>query len=197
MGPLDEVLRFLSKGCGAVGLASVLLARLAGARLIICTDMNMMRLKMAKNFGAYEVLDMSSDVYLSPEQCAERISTLTGPQGLQIAIECSGQVAATEKGMSLSARNGRYLFVGTWAGVGTVPISPFEVVHKALKIVGTTYASPENYHLAARIVQANYTKFPLVDCVTHRYRLDQVQDGAETVSSGKAFKIVIDPQEVE
>ena len=195
LGPFQRGSNVLVQGCGAVGLAAVMLARLAGAKMVICIDGNESRIEMAKRFGADQVLDIRSKDYGTIAQRAKRIASLVGAQGLSLAIECSGVAAAVEEGLPLLARNGRYLLVGTWAGAGNVLLSPFEVVRRALKIVGTTYASPENYYEAARIVEANHHIFPLADCVTHRFRLDQVQEAFSAVASGSAIKAVIMPQE--
>ncbi|CAN9259597.1 unnamed protein product [Alternaria alternata] len=172
-----------------------MLARLAGVKTVICVDGNQARMEMAKRFGADEVLDIHSKDHGTAGQRAERIASLVGAQGLSLAIECSGRAAALEEGLTLLARNARYLLVGTWAGSGNVPVSPFDVVRKAPKIIGTTYASPENYYEAARIMETNYRVFPLADCVTHRFRLDQVQEAFCVVTSGSAIKAVIMPQE--
>ncbi|KAJ6194065.1 hypothetical protein J3E72DRAFT_398294 [Bipolaris maydis] len=191
LGPIQRGSNVLVQGCGAVGLASIMLARLAGAKTVICVDGNQSRMEMAERFGADEVLDIHSKDYGT----AERIASLLGAQGFSLAIEYSGRAAVVEEGLTLLAHNARYLLVGTWAGSGNVPLLPFDVVRKALKIIGITYESPENYYEAARIVETNCCLFPLADCVTHRFRLDQVQETFSVVTSVSAIKAVIMPQE--
>jgi threonine dehydrogenase-like Zn-dependent dehydrogenase len=171
-----------------------MMAKLAGARIVICIEGNKHRIDMAKRFGADEVLDMTDDKFHSLEARAARIAELVGPKALQVAIECSGHPAAVEEGVQLLTRNGRYLLLGTWAGAGTVPLSPFQVVHKALRIVGSTYSTPKHYYEAARLIETNYEKFPLTSCVTHRFTLDRVEEAFTTVLSGSAIKVVIEPQ---
>ncbi|EMD87171.1 hypothetical protein COCC4DRAFT_150678 [Bipolaris maydis ATCC 48331] len=184
LGPIQRGSNVLVQGCGAVGLASIMLARLAGAKTVICVDGNQSRMEMAERFGADEVLDIHSKDYGT-----------AGAQGFSLAIEYSGRAAVVEEGLTLLAHNARYLLVGTWAGSGNVPLLPFDVVRKALKIIGITYESPENYYEAARIVETNCCLFPLADCVTHRFRLDQVQEAFSVVTSVSAIKAVIMPQE--
>ncbi|KAL6232488.1 hypothetical protein BDW75DRAFT_217707 [Aspergillus navahoensis] len=194
MGPIERGSAVLVQGCGAVGLAAIFLAKIAGAREIICIESNPTRIQMANRFGATEVLDMSSGEYSTQQARAQRIQEIAGPRGLELAIECSGHAAAVEEGLAVVGRNARYLLVGTWAGAGTVPLSPFETVHKALKIIGTTYASPENYFQAARLVEAHFREFPFTDCVTHRFPLSKVGEALQTVTTGTAVKVVIEPQ---
>ncbi|KAL3451709.1 hypothetical protein BJX65DRAFT_223658 [Aspergillus insuetus] len=194
MGPINRGEAVLIQGCGAVGLAAIFLSKIAGARSIICIEGNAERRRMAERFGATEVLDMRSAEYGTVEARARRIREIVGARGLELAIECSGHAAAVEEGLALVGRNARYLLVGTWAGAGTVALSPFETVHKALKIIGTTYASPENYYQAARLVETHFREFPFADCVTHRFPLSQVAEALQTVAAGAAVKVVIEPQ---
>lgn len=192
-GPIQAGSNVLIQGCGAVGLAATMLARLAGARQIICIDSNVKRLEMVGKFGATCLLNMQSEEYRSREQRKSKIDEVVGRQGLNLAIECSGHASAVEEGLALLARNARYLLVGTWAGAGVVGLSPFEVVNKALKIIGTTYASPENYYQAARLVEDNFERFPLASCVTHHFPITAVEEALNTVASGNAVKVVIVP----
>lgn len=194
MGPIERDSTVLIQGCGAVGLAATFLAKIAGARKIICVDSNPLRLEMAKRFGATDILNMTEGDNQSPEGRTKKVKELVGPRGLQLGIECSGHAAAIEEGLGMLGRNSRYLLVGTWAGAGTVNLSPFHTVNKALKIIGTVYASPEDYYNAARLVEANHEKFPFEDCVTHRFPLNEVSSALECVASGSAVKVVIVPQ---
>lgn len=63
LGPIQRGSNVLVQGCGAVGLASIMLARLAGAKTVICVDGNQSRMEMAERFGADEVLDIHSKDY--------------------------------------------------------------------------------------------------------------------------------------
>jgi 5-exo-hydroxycamphor dehydrogenase len=91
------------------------------------------------------------------------------------------------------ARSGKYLLVGTWAGSSTVPFSPFEVVQKALTVVGSTFASPKHYYRAARLVEANHERFPFAQCVTHKYGLCDAKEALRAVGAGEVVKAVIIP----
>lgn len=51
LGPIQTNSAVLVQGCGAVGLAAIMLAKLAGARVIVCIDANPVRLEMARRFG--------------------------------------------------------------------------------------------------------------------------------------------------
>ena len=119
---------------------------------------------------------------------------MAGSKGVSLVVECSGNASAFEEGIELLARSGTYLLVGTWAGSSKVQLSPFDVVQKGLKIIGSTYCSPWCYYRAAQLVQANYQRFPLASCVSKTYSLESAHQALEDVAAGKVVKAVIDPQ---
>lgn len=183
------------QGAGPVGLAAVMLSKLGGAANIVCIEANQARLQRARDFGATVLVDMQDDSLNTVEDRAKHVNAAVGERGVNLVIECSGAIPAFEEGMGLLARNGQYLLVGTWAGSSKVQISPFDIVRKALRVVGSTYSSPSGYYRATKLVQAHHQTFPLADCVTHRYSLRDSQRALDDVLDGKVVKAVIYPQE--
>ncbi|KAM5343912.1 hypothetical protein ACJ41O_012449 [Fusarium nematophilum] len=181
------------QGVGPVGLAAIMMARLAEAAHIACIDRVDARLQRAKDFGATLLVDIRKPELSTREARRSFINSAVGVRGVGLVIECSGNAAAFEEGIGLLARSGKYLLVGTWAGNSTVPFCPFEVVQKALTLVGSTFASPKHYYRAARLVEANHERFPLGQCVTHKYGLQDTGEALRVVGKGEAVKAVIIP----
>jgi aryl-alcohol dehydrogenase len=71
-------------GTGAVGLAAVMAAHLAGAEPIIGVDLNPARLKLALELGATHVIDNGQ------EEVASRIEQITG-RGVDYVLEITGE----------------------------------------------------------------------------------------------------------
>ena len=176
------------QGAGAVGLAAIMMARLAGANKIAVIEANKLRMEKAEEFGADICLDITNT---TQEDRAAKINDLMGFRGVTLVIECSGVLAAVSEGLGLLARNGKYLLVGTWAGRGTSSFDPFIIVNKAITIQGSTYCAPKDYHNAVRIVERNHERFPMASCITHQFSLQDTQKGLETVLRGEAVKAVI------
>ncbi len=196
LGGIKSGCSVVVQGAGPVGLAALMLCKLAGAEHIICIEGNKARLSRAKSFGATVLVDFHDDKLQTREARKASITQKIGKPGVDLVIECSGNAAALEEGMALLGRSGKYLLVGTWAGADTVPISPFHIVQNALQIIGSTYASPSSYYRAIKIVRANWKDFPLVECVTHKYELSEAQKALEAVAAGEVVKAVIYPQGV-
>ena len=72
-------------GTGAVGLAAVMAARLAGAGPIIGVDLNPRRLKLALELGATQVIDNRQ------EDVVSRLATITG-SGVDYVLEITGSL---------------------------------------------------------------------------------------------------------
>jgi len=72
-------------GCGGVGNAAVLGARLAGARTVIGVDIDSRKLEWAKQFGANHVINSRET------DPVERIQELTGGNGADVVIEAIGR----------------------------------------------------------------------------------------------------------
>ena len=74
-------------GTGAVGLAAVMAARLAGAHPIIGVDLNPMRLELALELGATHVIDSRR------EDVVSRLQEITG-RGVDYVLEITGDLEA-------------------------------------------------------------------------------------------------------
>ncbi|MEX0875084.1 MAG: S-(hydroxymethyl)mycothiol dehydrogenase [Actinomycetota bacterium] len=72
-------------GCGGVGNSAILGSRLAGARKIIAVDVDARKLELAKDFGATDTVDAST------QDPVEAIKELTDGFGVDVAIEAVGR----------------------------------------------------------------------------------------------------------
>jgi len=88
VGQGDSVAVF---GCGGVGCAAIAGARLAGASRIIGVDLDARKLELAKQFGATDVVDASTD------DPVEVIRSLTDGNGADVCIEAVGDPQVFEQ----------------------------------------------------------------------------------------------------
>jgi S-(hydroxymethyl)mycothiol dehydrogenase len=78
-------------GCGGVGCAAIAGARLAGATTIIAVDLDGRKLDAAREFGATDVVDASS------EDVVEAVRALTNGHGADVCIEAVGNPTVMEQ----------------------------------------------------------------------------------------------------
>ncbi len=107
----------LVTGQGAVGLLTLVVARLAGAHRIVVSDRYEVRLMLASQFGA----DLAWNV--NEGSVAEAVHARWGSEGLDEAFECSSSYEALSDAMAVLKRNGRMVVVAQLKG--QYPSHPF------------------------------------------------------------------------
>jgi aryl-alcohol dehydrogenase len=100
---------FVAFGAGAVGLAAVMAAKIAGATKVIAVDINAERLKLASEIGATHTVNSSET------DAVAKIMEITGT-GADFSLECSGRPAVLRQAIDCLG------FFGTCGIVGATPI---------------------------------------------------------------------------
>ena len=93
-------------GCGGVGSAAIVGARLAGAQTIIAVDIDDRKLEWARDFGATHTIN-SSDT-----DPVEAIRALTGGNGVNVAIEAVGRPETYRQAFYARDHAGTVVLVG-------------------------------------------------------------------------------------
>ncbi len=78
-------------GCGGVGCAAIAGARLNGAATIVAVDLDPRKLELARQFGATDTVDAST------EDVVSRVRELTGGNGADVCIEAVGHPGVMEQ----------------------------------------------------------------------------------------------------
>lgn len=134
-------------GAGAIGLLTLLAARLRGAGSIVVTDRNEHRLAMARSLGADQAInvDISDPVTI--------VRNATGGRGADAVFEAVG-ISATVAQSLATARSGGHV---TWIGnsLPTVELSMQELVTRELTLRGV-YAFNEEFDQAAAAIAAGW-----------------------------------------
>jgi threonine dehydrogenase-like Zn-dependent dehydrogenase len=101
LGGIKSGCSVVVQGAGPVGIAALMLCKLARAEHIICIEGNAARLSRAKDFGASVLVDFQNVRLRSTEARKAYIAQAVGRVGVDLVIECSGNTAAFEEGMGL------------------------------------------------------------------------------------------------
>lgn len=183
----DEV---LVQGAGPVGLAATAIARASGAQRIVVVGGPAARLRMARRLGADETVDIGEH-----PDAAARASLIRGllPRGADVVVEAAGVQSAFPEGLELVARRGRYLVVGLHHGAGTEAIDPRAINRANVSVFGSALEQPGHQYEAIRFVARHHERLPLAEVVTHRFPLERAQEALETMESGAAIKVVLEP----
>ena len=116
-------------GTGGIGLSSLLLAKMLGARVVV-VDIVEEKLAHAQSLGA------DAAVNASTQDVAEAIRDITGG-GAQVSIEALGIEATTNASVECLATLGRHVHVGLPVGDGMLRINIRAIYTKQLAFYGT------------------------------------------------------------
>jgi S-(hydroxymethyl)mycothiol dehydrogenase len=173
-------------GCGGVGDAAILGARLAGARTIIGVDIDPRKLEWARQFGATHVINSRET------DPVERIRELTGGNGADVVIEAIGRPETY-----LQAFYGRDL-AGTVVLVG-VPTPDMRLEAPLLDFFGRGGALKSSWYgdclperdfpmLTDLYLQG---RLPLEKFVSETIALDQVEPAFAKMERGEVLRSVV------
>lgn len=172
-------------GCGPIGLMSIAVLKMAGARAVFATDINPERLEMATRMGADLALDARDDV-------VARIRAETDGNGVDILMEMSGSSPALHQGLAALTNGGRVSLLGTHTVPATIDLSK-EVIFKGLRIYGITGRRLwDTWYRTTALLEEGLDLSPII---THRMPLTDYATAFDLVASGHAGKVVLLPQE--
>ena len=177
----------LITGCGPTGLFAAAVARTAGAATIIASDVSDYRLGLAKEMGVDHVLNARAE---SPEQAAAAILEMTAGEGVDAALEMSGDPTALHQAFRAVKNGGRV----TLFGIPTGPVCfdlPNEVIFKGVRVYGVTGRRLfGTWYRLAGLFKAGLDIRPVL---THSFPLAEFAAGFELIQSGQCGKVVLLP----
>ena len=191
--PLRWAESVVIQGAGPVGLAALALASDAGGRPIIVIGGPAERLERCKRFGADVVIDI--DVVKNPAKRRGIVLEHTGGLGADVVVECVGHPSAVAEGWDLARDGGRYMVLGQYCDAGPTPLNPHLITRKELEVHGSYGSEPHHWARALEFLRDRKDRFPFHELITHRFRLDQVNEALEKVSKWETGKAVICPNE--
>ncbi|MCW2633177.1 MAG: Alcohol dehydrogenase GroES domain protein [Pseudonocardia sp.] len=170
--------RVLVTGAGPIGLVSVQAALAFGATEVVVSDVNPVRLALAKELGATAVVDARES----------SVTDLDPPP--QVLLECSGNPHATGQAIRALDRAGRAVLVGM--GGDEIPLPLSVVQERELELTGT-FRYARTWPTAISLVESG--RVDLARLVSGTYRLDQAEQALTAGRSDqKSIKVVVHPQ---
>jgi (R,R)-butanediol dehydrogenase/meso-butanediol dehydrogenase/diacetyl reductase len=168
-------------GGGPIGILVALVARTAGARVIL-SEVNEFRLGFARNLGLEAVHPAQTDL---PALCRER----SGGSGADIVFEVSGARAAAASMTDVLSLRGRIVVVAVYPK--PVEINLHQLFWKEIQMRGARVYEPQDYAQALRFVAER--SLPLEKLITWVVPLSQLPSAfAALDESPDSMKVLID-----
>lgn len=172
-------------GAGPIGLMHVILAKAAGARKVIVSELNEFRRDKALECGADIVVDSSR------EDLKERVMKETDGVGADVVLIAIGIPALVNSSIELVRKNGSLcLFAGFTKGV-MAEIDPNLIHYGEIHMCGSSAYKRQDYHEAAQMVMSGAVD--LKPIITSVYKIDDFQKAYEAVANGRDLKVEIEP----
>jgi threonine 3-dehydrogenase len=175
----------LVTGAGPIGCMSVAVARHAGARHVVVTDLDEGRLALARRMGATLVVDPRE------RDLADVQRELGMREGFDVMFEMSGSPDALRAGIGQMAHGGRVAILGIPTAPVEIDLDP--VIFNMLTLKGIYGREMyETWYQMSVMVDSGLDVSPVI---THRFGFADFEEGFAVASSGGSGKVLLDWRE--
>jgi threonine 3-dehydrogenase len=172
----------LITGAGPIGIMAAAVARHAGARHVVITDINADRLKLAEH-----VCRNVRTVDVSQEDLRDVIRELDMKQGFDVGLEMSGSQQALDQMVESLIMGGKIALLGIPPGKS--PVDWSRIVFKAITIKGVY--GREMFETWYKMIAMLQNGLDVSRVITHRMSVDDFRDGFAAMKSGQSGKVVL------
>ena len=171
-------------GVGAIGMLALQVSVANGAKVVVVgTSRDEERLKIAKEFGAYEAINIEEP------DAFERLQKLGGTYGFDVAIECAGHESSLDNCIQLLRKQGELIQVGLYGK--SIRFNSDLLLMKEIKYVNGFASNPTSWDIALTLMKEN--KVSLSKLISHKYALDDWEAAINSVKQGQGFKTLFMP----
>ncbi len=175
----------LITGAGPIGIMAVAIARHAGARHVVITDVNDYRLELARKMGATVALNVNQG---SIRELWERLNI---KEGFDIGLEMSGVPVAFRSMIDNMAHGGKIALLGIPSEQMNIDWN--KVVFNMLTIKGIY--GREMYETWYKMSVMLESGLDLSPVITHHFHYSEFEKGFELMESGQSGKVILNWKE--
>lgn len=171
----------LITGAGPIGVMAAAIAKHAGARFVVVTDINQYRLDLAAVMGATRTVDVSK------EKLEDVQKELGMAEGFDVGLEMSGSPAALNSMVANMSHGGKIAMLGIQQP-GTA-IDWDAVVFNGLTIHGIY--GREMYETWYKMTSMLQSGLDISPVITHHFHYTEFEKGFEVMRSGLSGKVIL------
>jgi threonine 3-dehydrogenase len=171
----------LVTGAGPIGIMAAAVARHAGARFVVITDINEYRLELARRMGVTVALNVgASSLNVVKQQLGMR-------EGFDVGLEMSGNPFAFREMIENMCHGGKIAMLGIPSG--SIDINWNTVIFNMLTIKGIY--GREMYETWYKMTVMLESGLDIKPVITHRYHYTEFEKGFEVMHTGQSGKVVL------
>ncbi len=171
----------LITGAGPIGCMAAAIARHAGARHVVVTDINPYRLKLALKMGATLALDIRSTTV---EEAQKKLGM---KEGFDVGMEISGNPDALRSMLSNMCHGGKIALLGILEQETAIDWDL--VVFNGLTIKGIY--GREMYETWYKMTSMIQSGLDITPVITHHFHYSEYEKGFEVMCSGQSGKVIL------
>ncbi|MEP3346156.1 MAG: L-threonine 3-dehydrogenase [Litoreibacter sp.] len=173
----------LITGAGPIGIMAAAVARHAGARNVVLTDINADRLTLAEH-----VVPTVRTVNVTTEDLNDVTHELGLSEGFDVGLEMSGNQVAFDQMVETLVMGGKIAMLGIPPGKS--PVNWSRIVFKAITIKGVY--GREMFETWYKMIAMLQNGLDVSRVITHRYKVADFEIGFSEMKSGRSGKVVLD-----
>ncbi len=171
----------LITGAGPIGIMAAAIARYAGARHVVITDVNDYRLDLARKLGATVALNVTQG------SLDETMSELGMTEGFDVGMEMSGNQQAFRDLLRTMHHGGRVAILGI--PPEDTSIDWTQIIFKGLVLKGIYGREMfETWYKMSSMLQSGLDIEPII---THHFDADEFQPAFDLMESGQSGKVIL------
>lgn len=171
----------LITGAGPIGIMAVAIAKHAGARHIVITDVNDYRLELARKMGATVALNVKHGDLASVQK------QLGMKEGFDVGLEMSGNPQAFNSMIDNMCHGGKIAMLGIPSEA--IAIDWNKVVFNMLTLKGIYGREMyETWYMMSVMLESGLDISPVI---THRFHYTEFEKGFQAMLSGQCGKVIL------
>ncbi len=189
------ILRFNSRvvvqGCGPIGLICIAVLRTMGIENIVAVDGEQKRLDFAKEMGATKSVNFKD--HKGIEALSTAVQDAFGGYLADFAFQCTGSPVAHSNIYKFIRNGGGLCELGFFINGGDATINPhFDICSKEITTVGSWVYTLRDYATTFDFLKrAKGIGLPINKLITHKFSLEQINEGFVTNLKMEGLKIAI------
>ena len=172
----------LVSGAGPIGIMAAAVAKFAGARKVVITDVNEYRLGLANKLGIEHTVNVANT------SLRDVMNSIGMKEGFDVALEMSGNPAAFNTMLDSMANGGKIAILGLHDTRTNIDWS--KVIFNGLTLKGIYGREMfETWYKMNAMLQGGLDISPII---THKFDVKDYIEGFETMNSGNSGKVILD-----
>jgi len=171
----------LITGAGPIGIMAVAIAKYAGARHVVITDVNEFRLDLARKMGATAAVNVTTDLL------DKTMLDLRMEEGFDVGMEMSGNPQAFRDMLRTMHHGGKIALLGIPPAETAIDWN--QVIFKGLELKGIYGREMfETWYKMSSMLQSGLNIEPVI---THHFPIDEYLPAFELMESGQTGKVIL------